>query len=120
MKQQNFTLTLKHIKLLAEMAKGIYLGGHYENVPAFDSKRPYGNSDYIKDMAELLDIEYPDDEQDDFDEKYEKIYNELTTLQEQLPTALKIVLQDVKQEEFTDREYLITKNGYCESITRVK
>ena len=53
-----FTVTDEHLKLL----RGAYVGWDdcEFGAPAIDCKRPYGNSDVIADIAEILEV--PDDD----------------------------------------------------------
>lgn len=98
-----FTLTEEHIKLISHFN----IGWGYDEwgAPQVDPKRPYGNGDYIKDMAEILGIK-PDFEKD------EEIYfstetdERLETLHRELETALKIVLENktFKPGEFFKNE----------------
>lgn len=80
-----FTVTADHLTLL----RAAYL--RWDDcefgAPAIDPKRPYGNSDVIGDIAELLDIEL--DEDDDFQaDHFERLHREtLTVLQLAIATG---------------------------------
>jgi hypothetical protein len=81
-----FEITEDHLKLLRRM----YISwDHCEfGAPAVDCKRPYGNSDVYGDIAEILDLYIPDDEDgcwsDIADIKYiaymDKIHQEMQTV----------------------------------------
>lgn len=49
-----FDLTEEHLKLLAVMIPRDDLSETEAGAPEFDGKRPYGNSDHIMDIVELL------------------------------------------------------------------
>jgi hypothetical protein len=54
--KMKFTLTKEHLKLLRRM--NVYWEDScYEGAPAIDQKRPYGNSDVISDIAEIIGVE---------------------------------------------------------------
>lgn len=84
-----FTLKEEHIKLLRRA------NVRWENIefgaPAIDGKRPYGNSDVINDIAEILgyDVEYNYNKEG---ELKPDIYDKLNKLHYETETALQIVL----------------------------
>jgi hypothetical protein len=82
---ETFTLTEKHLKLLRRM----YVGWQdcETGAPEIDPKRPYGNSSVARDVAEILDEEY--NEENGLSNESEK---ELLKLHGQTETALQIVL----------------------------
>jgi hypothetical protein len=85
---ETFTLTKDHIKLIRQMFVGWQDG--YEGAPEVNIKRPYGNSDVFRDVAEILEVKWEGME----DEEYapETIRNQLTTLHRETEFALQIVL----------------------------
>lgn len=64
LEKEKFTVTEEHLKLL----KAMYVGWNdcEFGAPEIDPKRPYGNSDVINDMTEILGI---DPVENDWDEK---------------------------------------------------
>jgi hypothetical protein len=72
---KEFVVTDQHIKLLKEM--NVSWWDCEFGAPAIDCKRPYGNSDVYRDIAEILDIkpdendEFSEDQQFDMDEIHE-------------------------------------------------
>ena len=82
MRYQYFFVTDGHLKLLKRM----YVGwDHCEfGAPAIDCKRPYGNSDVLMDMAEILDI--PVERDSDLPDQ------ELRFLHEEMKTVLQILV----------------------------
>lgn len=85
MKTETFTLTEQHIKLLRKA--DIYWNMDEFGAPGINPKRPYGNSDVIGDIAEILGVTIdPDFGPDGATEK------RLTTLHRETGTALQIVL----------------------------
>lgn len=90
MDKKYFTLTEDHIKLLTNSY--VRWDDCEFGAPAIDSKSPYGNSDPIADMYEILEgkqldeeeIEYQgvnyDDFVDELAEKYEPLHKELETV----------------------------------------
>lgn len=78
MKDYTFTMTDQHLALLRQMNVGwndVEFGA-----PEIDPKRPYGNSDVLEDMAEILGLDAEADE-----EVLRRLHNETET-------ALQIVL----------------------------
>jgi len=79
-----FTVTGEHLKLL----RRAYVSWDYceFGAPEIDAKRPYGNSDVIGDIAEILDPDglaavYGDDDaldryRDEMDERFSRIHAE--------------------------------------------
>ncbi|GEM_PF-2766615 len=84
-----FNLTEEHIKLARRMNvywdDAMYLGA-----PAIDMKRPYGNSDVLEDILEILD-EKP---VEDVDERIytKKQYKKAEALHREMETALQVIL----------------------------
>ena len=86
---REFEVTEDHIKLLRE-AYVDWDGGEF-GAPAIDCKRPYGNSDVVGDLAEILEREselYPSDSED----RDEEVASELTEIHRETLTALQIFL----------------------------
>jgi hypothetical protein len=86
---KQFELTENHIKLLNRMY--VYWDDDsYDGSPRIDSKRPYGNSDVVNDVYEIIHgKEWDYDEQD---EMPEEIYEQMLELHRETATALQIVL----------------------------
>jgi hypothetical protein len=80
-----FTLTENHLKLLQKMWVG-WLPCEF-GAPEINPKRPYGNSDVIGDIHEILTGTYSSWE--DISEEIENKYNKL---HKETETALQIVL----------------------------
>jgi hypothetical protein len=87
---QRFTVTDAHLTLL----RAAYV--RWEDIetgaPAIDGKRPYGNGDVPRDMAELLGVEPAGDEYGDAEELSRDQREELLRLHRETETALQIVL----------------------------
>lgn len=95
MSKQSFRLKLEHIKLL----QNSYIDWRPAEAGSavIDSKRPYGNSDHLKDMCEILgtkrklDIKQTESSGDVcYDEKQDE---ELLSLHRQTESALKVILK---------------------------
>lgn len=81
-----FTVTEDHIKLAREMNVD---WEHTEfGAPAIDGKRPYGDSNVTRDMAEILEIPVPDEGEDLSDELEER----LTRIHAEMGVVLQIAL----------------------------
>lgn len=63
---ERFTLTNEHLLLIKRM-NIVFYDDAYDGAPAVDIKRPYGNSDVISDVAEIIGIEK---QEDDYGEKF--------------------------------------------------
>ena len=90
-----FEVKEEHIKLI----QGMYI--NYSDwaefgAPVVDPKRPYGNSDVYRDIAEILEIPLPDFEEDEWftDEQQEFMLN----LHKETTKALQILAQHLKLE----------------------
>lgn len=94
MEQKRFKLTEEHIKLL-KRANVIWDDCEF-GAPGMDPKRPYGNSDVIGDMAEILGIAY-----DCEAENNGAIERRLENLHRELEQALAVVLSTGKMEPGT-------------------
>jgi hypothetical protein len=87
-KDNRFELCKEHVLLLQNM--------YWEysdcetGAPAVDCKRPYGNSYVPPDVAKILGVRLPDDEEGD---KYDKKVDEIMRFHYESHTALEIILQ---------------------------
>jgi hypothetical protein len=92
MPDRTFTITEDHMKLLHSM----YVDwDHTEfGAPAIDCKRPYGNSDVVADIAEILGHDAPDWESDDYDEQFDKYRR----LHEEMQTVLQILVRNISDD----------------------
>jgi hypothetical protein len=88
--ERRFALTDEHIQLLRRMCVGWQRAEF--GAPEIDPKRPYGNSDVLDDMAEILGVEMT--ETDDWGEPAltEADEERLRQLHRETETALQIVL----------------------------
>lgn len=94
-----FELTEDHLKLLNHAHVG-WDGCEY-GAPAIDCKRPYGNSSVEQDIAEIIGVDYNDEDE------------ELSNLHNETQTALQIILVTqsfkvgtyVKTNEYDDRSW---------------
>lgn len=106
MKNEKFTLKQDHLTLLNHMWVG-WSDSEY-GAPEIDPKRPYGNSDVARDVADLLGWEYDDDE--GLTDKQRKTADELHS---QTGIALQIILATqsfklgtyVKKDKYDDRSW---------------
>jgi len=126
MKTTIFTLTEDHLKLL----KNMYVEWNddaYEGSPMVGIKRPYGNSDVIEDVAEIVagrrdggEVFYTRDSEDELIGVYGEdtrvfTVKELNALHRQMDTALQIVLCTQsfvagtyhKREQFSARSWVL-------------
>lgn len=100
--RQEFTVTEQHVKLL----KRAYVS--WEDcefgAPSIDCKRPYGNSDVIGDMIEILGIEDAIDPEGDRNGALER---DLKALHLETKTALQIALNtgSLKPGSYTSPKY---------------
>jgi hypothetical protein len=89
MEPMEFELTEIHIKLLQGMY--VYFDDFgYDGAPAVDLKRPYGNSDTVGDVYEILYGEQWD--YDEYEEMPDEVISEMLKLHRETGTALQIVL----------------------------
>lgn len=95
-----FVLTEDHIKLLRRM----YVGWQYceTGAPEIDPKRPYGNSDVVYDIAEILGWDLFTDHNDEQHLSTEQ-YEIANRLHQETQTALQIVLSTLDVEPGTYR-----------------
>lgn len=90
MGRERFTVTVQHIALLERMYvshNGVEFGA-----PSVDPKRPYGNHDVLRDMAEILGMEV--DEEEGPDDGQREI---LLTLHGEMETVLQILLNNASR-----------------------
>lgn len=81
---EKFTLTEQHIKLLR---RACVTWNHGESgAPTISCKRPYGNSDVVCDIAEILGIQLGDEYPDEI------LYDQLWNIHLETKTALQIIL----------------------------
>lgn len=87
-------VTENHIKLL----KKLYIAWSEDEFggPCIDSKRPFGNSDVISDLAEILGINLPDPTEEYL--KYDKIAGSLMKGYRELQDCLQILCQNLSIE----------------------
>jgi hypothetical protein len=91
MKDNQFKLCKEHILLLQNM--------YWEysdcetGAPAVNCKRPYGNSYVPPDVAKILGVTLPDEDDDDGDEEYDKKVAEIMRFHYESHIALDIILQ---------------------------
>ena len=100
-----FTVTDEHLKLL----RGAYVGWDdcEFGAPAIDCKRPYGNSDVIADIAEILEV--PDDQWRDEDgDAFPDAEEAFTKLHAETAIVLQIALAT---GEFRPGRYVCEKYG---------
>lgn len=86
-----FILTQRHITLL-QRANIRYDGAEF-GAPCIDPKRPYGNSSVVHDIAEILDVNLPDEDEDPHG--YDDVESELVKIHDQLTIALQIIVQQL-------------------------
>jgi len=81
-----FVLTENHLKLISKFYVDWDDGG-YDGAPTINEKRPYGNSDVVTDIAEILGVQI-----DESDESYDEHSASLLKLHRETATALQICL----------------------------
>lgn len=88
---QEFTVTEHHLKL----AKNFYISWNdcESGSPTIDPKRPYGDSDLVDSMAEVLGIEKNKDNFDDEDEEFwtDEFYDKMQDLHKQMLVVVQII-----------------------------
>jgi hypothetical protein len=87
-KDKSFMVTEDHLKLLRRAYVG-WDGCEY-GAPAIDCKRPYGNSDVVGDIAQILGWPRPDG--DDWDWPGPEASERARKLHEETATVLQIIL----------------------------
>ena len=90
--KQYFTLTDRHLALL-KRANVDWDDGEF-GAPAIDCKRPYGNSDVLDDLADILGLEQFEDRHGDTHLNREQ-EDLLVRLHRETQTALQIVLSRI-------------------------
>ena len=87
---KRFELTADHVKLLRR-ANVRWSDGAYDGSPEIDAKRPFGNSDWVSDVAEIIGLEPQED--DDGEKHWPKgTRDRCVALYKQLGDALQVVL----------------------------
>jgi hypothetical protein len=86
-----FTVTEDHLKLMRHF--WVRWGEVEYGAPEIDSKRPYGNSDVVNDIAEILGWEVPGDDYDWDDPEYGELRARARKIHEETMTALQIALR---------------------------
>jgi len=86
---KTFKLTADHLKLLR--AANVRWDGDEWGAPAIDSKRPYGNSSLLPDLAGILEVKGFVDHEGDERYSAEQV-ERMKQLQAETETALQIVL----------------------------
>jgi hypothetical protein len=89
MTKKEFILKEEHLKLLKEAYVGWYDCEY--GAPCIDPKRPYGNSDVERDIAEILNWKIDDE----YDELSKSQLKEVENLHAETEIALQIVLQHI-------------------------
>jgi hypothetical protein len=90
-----FELKEEHIKLLSHMWISWHEGYSEFGSPVIDLKRPYGNSNVIADMYEILEGESIDElveQRVSYNEFEQRYYEKYKQLHKETETALQIVL----------------------------
>lgn len=110
---KTFELCEEHVKLLQNMS------WEYSDcetgAPAVDCKRPYGNSYVPPDVAQILNVELPDEGND---EAYDDKVAEVMRFHYESHTALEIILQTRSFDLGTYKN--VGKPGYNNKWEKVK
>lgn len=85
---QTFTMTEEHVKLLR--AACVDWWSMEYGAPCIEPKRPYGNSNVVSDIADILGIKWKRDEEDDY--MPIALCERLGELHKETQTALQIIL----------------------------
>lgn len=107
-KMTKFTLTQDHIKLLSKTY--ISWNDCEYGAPEINPKRPYGNSDVIDDIAEILEIKGKECSNCGEPDYSDKDFAYMEQIHKELETALKIVLSNLPNVKLGEYEY----DGYNE------
>jgi hypothetical protein len=83
-----FVVNETHLKLVRRLNFGNSRGNGECGAPEIDTKRPYGNSDIYRDMADIVGIPQPDRERDE--EFTLGQFKVMDRLNYELPTVLEI------------------------------
>lgn len=94
---KTFILKEEHIKLLSNSYVAWNQGYSEFGAPCIDSKRPYGNSDIIGDIYQILEGKRLDENElekqgIDYCDFCDKLYEDYKKLHEETETALQIIL----------------------------
>ena len=116
---EEFNLTEEHIKLLNNSYVSWFDGYCDYGVACIDGKRPYGNSDVVGDIHEILTGETIDEDKLEeqginYDEFCENLYTKYKKIHSETETALQIVLST---KAFEVGQY--RKDGYGKNWTKV-
>ncbi|MEV8639332.1 hypothetical protein AB0395_47535 [Streptosporangium sp. NPDC051023] len=114
-KAREFTITDIHLKLLREAE--VDWDDTEFGAPCIDPKRPYGNSNVPRDIAELLNPEVRDWDDTRLDDYLDQHYDELTRLHVETGLALKICL---RRGEFKPGRYQKVNWGKWELVGPVE
>jgi len=93
MSNNEFILKEEHFKLLK--AACVSENNCEFGSPSIDCKRPFGNSDVIGDMIEILGIDIGDDAGNEYDELREELEPELLDLYQDLYIAVPLVFSQL-------------------------
>ena len=108
-----FRLTEQHITLLSRAY--VEWEDAETGAPAINPKRPYGNSSVAEDVAEILGIDLPDE--DDHADAREEVLDKLLDIHRDTATALQIILAT---KDFTPGVYRKAKQYDSRSWVRVE
>ena len=105
-----FTITKNHLKLLNRTL--ITFNPSVNGALSADLKRPYGNSDYLYDVAEIIGMRDPD--LDDYQELTEDEEYELLVLHQETSIALQIclIMQEFRVGEFKKKDFFDSLSWY--------
>ena len=97
-----FYLTDVHLKLLKRVNIS-FNDGEIDDVPGIDTKRPFGNSDWVRDVAEILEWTLVDSDEWEIPEEYHTTAEKLL---KELRDALQVVLtaQSFKIGKYKSKE----------------
>jgi len=95
--KEEFNVKEQHLKLLKRMYVSWW--DCEFGAPAIDPKRPYGNSDVVVDIAEILDYDINDENGYPCDRKLEEYEEELYKFHQEMRTVLQILLNNIYIEE---------------------
>lgn len=86
---KQFEITENHIKLLRHM--NVSWWGCEFGAPSIDCKRPYGNSDVVSDICEILGWDF-----DANDAKYNQVHEAALAIHKEMDLVLQIVLVNLR------------------------
>lgn len=96
-----FTVTENHIKLLERTYVG-WMDYAYDGAPGVNPKRPFGNSDVMRDVYEIIhDGKVPEgvDEDEFWEDFYDQEHPDLMTLFREMEYVVQIALQCAGRRE---------------------